>query len=174
MLDRGRVVFAGTADEVASYYEANLEVRAESAPVTVGDGITIDVLDVRGANETRVLHTGQPATVRVHFRNKGVVGATATLSLNRLDGLPVLLCRCPEVLPTQGSVTLNVRLPSLDAAPGSYFLHVSARDPHAPDAVYEDASTVIQIAGEDPYLMAAVTVPHADWHIEVAKSKESA
>lgn len=172
MLDHGRVAFAGTAEEVASYYETNLEVRAVSSHSSTGTAFDIDVLEVRGADGTRVLSTGQSATVRARLSNHGIEDAVATISLNRVDGLPVLLCRCPRALPAHGSVLLEVCLPSLDVAPGSYFLHLSARDPHAPDAVHEDASTVIQVAGDDPYLTAAVTAPHAQWHLETTNIKE--
>jgi len=162
MLEAGRVTCTGTADEVASRYEVALRPHT-LVEASVGDPqFQIDILDIRRADGGRNLCTGDEMHVRCQVeRQRGSDRAVLTLSLNRVDGLPVLLARCPEPLPLQRTIA-EVSFPLL-AAPGSYYLHVSVRDPGEPESIHEDVCAVVNIGGEDPYLSAAtITIP-AKW-----------
>jgi ABC-type polysaccharide/polyol phosphate transport system ATPase subunit len=164
MLERGRVIFTGSADEVASHYEAHLIPTALQAETVGSADVEVEILEVRRADGLRSLRTGEPAVVRARVLRRRDGGDVAvTISLNRVDGLPVLLARCPDAIPIGVPVELEARLPSLTVAPGSYFLHVSARDPQEPDVVYEDACMTIDVDGDDPYLNAAVTTAPVEW-----------
>jgi lipopolysaccharide transport system ATP-binding protein len=169
MLEAGRVTCTGTADEVASRYEIAQRPQ-QLAEVKVGEAaFQIDILDIARSDGSRDLSTGAELHVRCQVeRQGGSDHVVLTLSLNRVDGLPVLLVRCPEPLPLQRAMSAEVTLPLL-AAPGSYYLHVSVRDPDEPEMIYEDACAAVNVSGEDPYLSAATITSPAEWTVAGAE-----
>ena len=164
MLDTGRVVFAGTADETASYYEAHVSAptyRWESVGSVHSD---IDIHEVARADGSRALHTGDDVILRARIHRREIEGeASAVVFLNKVDGTTVFLARCPDELPAGRPVELEARIPVLTAAPGPYFLHIAVQDPRRPEVVYEDVCVAIDVAGDDPYLSAALTTVPVEW-----------
>jgi lipopolysaccharide transport system ATP-binding protein len=163
MLEHGRVVFEGTADGAASYYEAHVTaptLRWES----IGDAHSeIDILEVSRTDGARALRTGDSIRIRARVhRHVSDGAATVAVFLNRPDGMTVAMGRCPDELPAGKPVEIEASMPLL-AAPGPYFLHVAVMDPNTPEVAFEDVCVAVDVSGDDPYLSAALTTVPVEW-----------
>lgn len=166
MLDHGRVVFEGTAEDVASHYETSMEAPVRHEHVGAGRA-DIEVLSVVGPEGRRSLKMGEEATIRMRISTANDLrGSALMVSWVRRDGLPLVVTPGREPL-VPGSQMLATYVTScLPVAPGGYYLHVSVVDRDDPAVMYEDVCLSVDVESDAPLVPGALTMPEADWTIE--------
>lgn len=154
LLERGRVVAAGSIEHVLRGYEEALasEGASDGKPIRLGSGaieISIDDLrvqpldDVGGGAVNDVMQTGSPGAFRLRCTAAMPLERIAiTLAIRRAgsDGDPLLVLTPPEdVLPERidaGSLELTFTMPAFALRPGAYWARVAVtRDQRTLDAL---------------------------------------
>lgn len=163
MLEHGRVVFAGTAEEVASYYETNLDATKLNSESISGQVAQIEVLEV-GSGTGPVLKMGGPTTIRINVHiSPDVHNATLLVGWVRPDGVTVAANHCDRALPTDEWVEVSCATDHLAVAPGPYFLHIQVVDVHDAQILYEDSALTVHVDSDTMAIPGVATFPRADW-----------
>lgn len=167
MLHRGEVAFAGTAQEAASYYEANLVPTFQPRETLRPSSTEIDILEVSGADGLRALVTGQAASLRAHVRfPTDISNAGLLIGFVRPDGVAAAVSRMETALPTQGTFNVEWTTEALTVTAGRYFLHLQLVDMDDPSIVHDGASVAIEVTSNDISVPSAITTHPARWCVE--------
>ncbi|MBW3614196.1 MAG: ATP-binding cassette domain-containing protein [Actinobacteria bacterium] len=173
MLDSGRAVFAGTADEVASFYETHMMPTVYNEEKLGSVVAEVQVLEVRGAAGTSVLHSEAEASIRARVTLVAEVDEpTLAVAWFRSDGLPVAASLYEGRLPYRTPVEVMWQIPQLGLAPGSYFLHLLVTDGRNPSTQYEDACLSVNVEADRLPPFGSMTLQSASWTVDFCLAPE--
>jgi ABC-type polysaccharide/polyol phosphate transport system ATPase subunit len=135
-LDAGALRAIGPVDTVIDHYLHIVDGGDDGGDVAPGTGanaiVQIELLD-RHQSPVREAHTGEPVTLRFHYRLDGSLGGPAfAMALHTVDGFEVSAAASGEVgsPPAHaGRGHVDFRVPELRLLPGAYDVSASLSDP---------------------------------------------
>jgi len=153
-MDHGQVKATGTSLEVVGQYlsqvnrqegeekEAAAAAAAAARPEKTGAPLTVEGVEFldAGGHVTQFALTGEPLTVRIHWRaNDLVEWPIFSFAVDSESGQHLTTAgmqgRTPGVGPFQGAGSVDYRIDKVPLAPGGYVLNVAAHDPRGVSVV---------------------------------------